>query len=343
MNESQSPIHDKRVGHAEEECVDYWDVTDASSVIENGEKVEYEIVRPHAPCENCRGIRVRNRTVDLSLLNGAVVFTKIRVIYCPDCKTSRFEESAIQEISEKINFLSELLNTNKLRHFVVKELFRNDDKREKAANRRKVISVYFPTKTKNPAKAQISVAVNDPLFPALRSLTSENIRSILGLEFFEDLEEEASRQNRPISQYLKLELSKKVLDEPIRQQTPSSDSRVIELPTRKVPDDYLKMNQFSPELKLAAESSKGKEIIVLESQEKDFLGILEYDYSSANLFISVARNTTGYNEFRIQLLTHDGNLISGEHSKTVNKQLLLLKQTKYTKEDIAKIVLNTTN
>ena len=174
MKKSQSHTDDERVGHADEQCPDYWDVTDASSIIESGEKVQHEVVRPHSPCESCGGIRVRKRMVDLPLLDGTVLLRKTRVIYCPDCKRSVIEQSSLQELSERISLLSELVNTNRLTDFVAKALISYDHKWEGKVKRRKIVSVYFPTRNKTPAKAQISVGVTDPLYPALRRLTSEN-------------------------------------------------------------------------------------------------------------------------------------------------------------------------
>ena len=340
MKESQSHTNDERVGHVDEQCSDYWDVTDASSIIESGKKVQYEVVRPLSPCESCGGIKVRKRMVDLPLLDGAVLLRKTRVVYCPNCKRSVIEQSSLQELSERIGLLSKLVNTNSLTDFLEKALISYDHKYRAKTKQRKIFSIYFPTKNKAPAKAQISAALTDPLYPALRQLTSENIRDILGLEFFEDLEKEAKHKNRSISQYLKVELAKKVLDVPVKQEVIPSDRSVIEIVSRKVPDDYFKKDYCSPELKLAAESAEAREIVLLESLEKNFSGIIEYDYTTANLFISVKKNATGFTMFDILLFTHDNETIKVGRSKIDNGRLLLIEETNQKPENIYKVILN---
>jgi len=195
-----------------EESSEYWDSHDSSEILETGERVKLKIARPGHRCTTCGSSRLRKRMIDLPVLDGTVVFKKIRILSCADCRTSLIEKESLEELRDKLHRLASKLDTRALFGFVRERLVSYETKWSKKAKGRKVISVYWPRRDGTPAKAQISLAVSDPLYSRLLSLRSEDIRKIVGLRYFEDLERKAKKQNRTISQYLKLELAKRILD-----------------------------------------------------------------------------------------------------------------------------------
>lgn len=335
----------------DEESCEYWDGYDSSGILETGEKIELEIAKPAFVCERCNSSRIRRRIIDIPILNGKVVLKRMKTFYCADCGTSSVEEESLKELRDEFRDLS-MLDTNTLLRSVKDGLTFHDKKWKEKANERKVISIYFPTKEGTPAKAQISLVVSDPLYPRLRLLTSEAVRNTLGLQYLEDLEREASGQNRTISQYLKLKLAKLLLSDSSRSnvEKASEVKREEHLPTgtpiltivpRKVDPNYF-ADQSNAQYKLAARSEE-RGVYLLETEDKNFVGILKHDYVDASLFVDVIKNAIGLNVFDVELFMNDKQIVNREALRIQDNRILLLSETEYTSPSVLKIVIRMKN
>jgi len=334
-----------------EESCEYWDEHDSSEILETGERIKLEIARPEYVCERCRSSRIRRRIIDIPILSGKVVLKRMKTFYCADCRTSLVEEESLKELRDEFRHLA-TLDANTILSSVKEALTFHDKKWKEKANERKVISVYFPTKEGIPAKAQISLVVSDPLYPRLRSLTSEAVRNMLGLPYFEDLEKEASRQNRTISQYLKLELAKQLLNnsskpnvekasEVKKEEHLHSKPRILIFVPRKVDPNYF-ADQSNVQKKLAARTQE-REVYLLETEDKTFVGILKYDYGEASLFVDVVKNAISLNVFDVELFMNDKQVVNREGLRIQDNRILLLSETEYTSPSVSKIVIKMKN
>jgi len=335
----------------DEKSCEYWDEHDSSEILETGERIKLEIARPEYVCERCKSSRIRRRIIDIPILSGKVVLKRMKTFYCADCGTSLVEEESLKELRDEFRHLS-MLDANTLLDSVKEALTFHDKKWKEKANERKVISIYFPTKKGIPAKAQISLVVSDPLYSRLRSLTSEVVRSTLGLQYLEDLEREASGQNRTISQYLKLELAKLLLkNSPKRNVEKASElrkeehihsrARILTIVPRKVEQDYL-TDQLNTR-KLAARTQERGEVYLLETEDKKFVGILKYDYGEASLFVDVVKTAVDIDVFDVELLMNDKEVLSRKDLRIQDNRILLLSETKYTRPSVSKIVIKMKN
>ena len=335
----------------DEGSCEYWDEHDSSGMIETGERIKFEIARPAYICERCKSSRIRRRIIDIPILGGKVVLKRMKTFYCADCGTSSVEEESLKELRNEFRDLS-TLDTNTLLGSVKDGLTFHDKKWKEKANERKVISIYFPTKEGTPAKAQISLIVSDPLYPRLRSLTSEDARNMLGLQYLEDLERQASGQNRTISQYLKLELAKLLLgdssecnveeaSEVKREEHLPPTTPILTIVPRKVDQNYF-TDQSSAQYKLAARTEE-RDIYLLETEDKTFVGILQYDYGDASLSVDVVKNAIRLNVFDVELFMDDKQVINREGLVIQDNRILLLSETKYTSPTVSKIVIRMKN
>jgi hypothetical protein len=335
-----------------EESCEYWDEHDSSEILETGERIKLEIARPEYVCERCRSSRIRRRIIDIPILSGKVVLKRMKTFYCADCRTSLVQEESLKELRDEFRHLA-TLDANTILSSVKEALTFHDKKWKEKANERKVISVYFPTKEGIPAKAQISLVVSDPLYPRLRSLTSEAVRNMLGLQYFEDLEREASGQHRTISQYLKLELAKLLLNDSSKPNVEKaselrkeehlhSRARILTIVPRKVDRTYL-ADQSNAQEQLAARTQERGEIYLLETDDKTFVGILKHDYSEASLFVDVVKNAISLNVFDVELFMNDKEVVNREGLRIQDNRILLLSETEYTSPSVSKIVIKTKN
>ena len=335
----------------DEESCEYWDEHDSSQMLETGERIKLEIARPEYVCESCKSSRIRRRIIDIPILGGKVVLKRMKTFYCADCGTSLVEEGSLKELRDEFRHLS-TLDANTLLSSVKDGLTFHDKKWKEKTNERKVISIYFPTKEGIPAKAQISLVVSDPLYPRLRVLTSEAVRNMLGLQYLEDLESEANGQNRTISQYLKLELAKLLLgdsskpsvekvSEQEKEEHLHSRARILTIVPRKVGSNYFP-DQSNAQYKLAARAEE-REVYLLETEDKNFIGILKYDYGEASLFVDVVKNAISLNVFDVELFMNDKQKVNREGLRIQDNRILLLSETKYTSPSVSKIVIKTSN
>jgi hypothetical protein len=335
----------------DEESCEYWDEHDSSEMLETGERIKLEIARPAYVCERCKSSRIRRRIIDIPILGGKVVLKRMKTFYCADCGTSLVEEESLKELRDEFGHLS-TLDANTLLSSVKDGLTFHDKKWKEKANERKVISIYFPTKEGIPAKAQISLVVSDPLYPRLRSLTSEAVRNMLGLQYIEDLEREANRQNRTVSQYLKLELAKFLLSDSSKPNVEKASevkkeehlpprTRILTIVPRKVEPNYF-ADQSNAQYKLAARTEK-REVYLLETEDKNFVGILKHDYVDASLFVDVVKNAISLNVFDAELFMNDKQVVNREGLRIQDNRILLLSETKYTSPSVSKIVIKMKN
>ena len=195
---------------ATEESDEYWDNHDSSDILLREKKIKLAIARPDYRCTTCGSSRIRKRIIDLPVLEGTVLLKKTKILFCADCKTYIIEKKGLEEIRDTLQRLIIKLDNKTMTRFVREGLASYEKRCTEKTKERKVLSIYFPTKAGHPAKAQISIAISDPLYPKLRVLTSEDVRKLLDLQYCEDLEKEAEKHNRTISQYLRLELAKRI-------------------------------------------------------------------------------------------------------------------------------------
>ncbi len=337
MAELKSHKDKERKYLIKEESCEYWDDHDASEVLETGEEIKLKIARPDYQCTTCGSSHIRRRLIDLPILEGAVVLKRMKILFCAECKTSIIEKESLEELSDKLHLLTMKLDTKTVFDLVKEGLASYEKKWTEKAKERKVISIYFPTKGGSPAKAQISLLISDPLYPKIRSLTSEDVRKMLGLQYFEDLEWEAKEQNRTISQYLKIELTKKTLNDSSKSDV-HANALILTIIPRKVNRGSLNKTQLET-LSLAAKSDVDKQIIFLETPDREFEGILDYDYEDAALSIKVLKDSIGLNVFDAEMFRDDEKVASRNDLKIEANRILLLSRTKDISEDVSKIVL----
>lgn len=333
-----------------EESFEYLDEHDTSELLETGERVTLEVVKPDFRCANCGSYRIRKRMLDIPILNNSVVLKRAKVLFCAECKASSIEKEGFEELKGRLHRITTEVDAKALYDLVAEGVASYEKKWTERENERKVISVYFSTRKGIPAKAQISLLVSDPLYAKLRLMTSEDVRNMLGLQYFEDLESEAQKEKRSISQYLKLELAKRLLDESSKpnpetvekteQEVKHTDDRIrtLHIIPRKVQSDYFRQER-SIRLSLAAKSHEDEEFVLLEAADKKFVGILHYDYSKAALFIDVMKDDIGLREFDADLTMDDNTVQEKKDLSVANDKVLLLPDTEYTEDRVSEIIL----
>ncbi len=214
MARHRRPLRDqgRLAEQSREDAAEYWGRTDASALLE-GERVKLEVKRPAEACRSCGSERLRPRWVDFPILKGRLTVPGTRVLYCPECGASVVDpesEEAISTVLSAVRGLDPRTLAEEVRRGsqLIAERFA-----EKAGDRR-IVTIYFPTRSKGHRIAKISIRSSDPLLPVLRRTGSEDIRRVLEFEFFEELESAARAAHRTISQYLRLSLTEKLLGQP---------------------------------------------------------------------------------------------------------------------------------
>lgn len=210
MRRKISPEGDELEHLSEEEFAEYWETHDAAKILETGEQESLEITEVDKYCPTCGSTRVRPRMIDLPILSGNVVLKRVKTLYCVECGKSSIEQESIEESIDRLNGLVGHLDKEKFVQILKEALASYAAGWAEKENERKVISVYLPTKAGEPNKAQISIKVSDPLYPKLRFLTSEEIRKLLGIEYYEDLKQKAQNQRRTLSEFMKIALEEKL-------------------------------------------------------------------------------------------------------------------------------------
>ena len=330
-------------GHGQlnpEDVAKYWDKQDTSELLESGEPESLEIEEVSYRCANCGSGRIRRRMIDLPIFAGKLVLNKVKVCYCTDCKTSVIEKVSFHELRETLKCIAkDAIDIDE----VLKEALASYERRwKKRFKERKVISIYFPTREGSPAKAHISIMSSDPLYPKIRSLSSEAVRSLLALEFYEDLENEALKQHRSISQYLKLALGEKlpsVSDGNSNEKAMSSvDPSIVLTPRRVKGNQFRKDFPHARALELAAQSIE-EEVLVFQSSDRRFIGVLDYDYEKALLFLEIEKDDLGLRLAEVELVMENDQRIARQGLAVKNRRILLLSNTANIEKDLTQIIL----
>lgn len=340
----------------EEGSPDYWDAYDSAEVFKTAERVKLEISRPEANCPKCGSSRLRRRMIDLPMLEDKISFKRARVLYCPDCRISQIPEESLKELTDRLKAVGAKVDSDTFAAAVNEGLASYSKKWAKKVNQRKVMSIYFPRREGSPAKAQISLLVSDRLYPILRSLTSEDVRRLLGLQYFEDLEKEAKERDRSISQYLKHEIGKRTLSdnsdseaqateetlsEDTREETnraQSSTHKIVTLRPGKVDAHYFE-DENEERYKLAADSQEADESFFVVDAGEDFVGELSYSFMTSSLFLKVIKDNFNLDVFDVKLLFTDDNVEEKKDVRIEDEQILLLRDTAYTEKNVKEIIL----
>lgn len=218
MKRKFSSETDKLKHLSDEEFAAYWETHDAARILETGEQETLESGRVDKRCPACGSSRMRPRMIDLPILSGKVVLKRVKTLYCVECSKSSIEQVGVEEAFNELNSLVSHIDKEKFIQVLKDALISYDERWAEKENERKVISVYLPTRAGEPNKAQISIKVSDPLYPKIRFLTSEEIRKLLGVEYYEDLQEKAEEDRRTVSQYMRIALAEKFLDIPTKNE-----------------------------------------------------------------------------------------------------------------------------
>ncbi|NIW14967.1 MAG: hypothetical protein GWN31_13790, partial [Candidatus Thorarchaeota archaeon] len=153
MSRKFSPGEDELEHLSEKEFAEYWEIHDASEILETGRQESLEITEVDKYCPACGSTRVRPRVIDLPILSGNVVLKRVKTLHCVECDKSSIEQEVIDEILDTLNGLVGHKDKEKLLHVLEKALISYDVRWTKKENERKVISVYIPTKAGEPNKA----------------------------------------------------------------------------------------------------------------------------------------------------------------------------------------------
>jgi predicted GIY-YIG superfamily endonuclease len=180
--------------------------------LKKGEAIKLDIEEYLANCARCGSLRIRKRIIDLPVYKETILFRNVLVTYCADCRNYEIPRQSINELIDRFKIIGVLdLDENIFLTAINEGLTSYGRRWANVFNRRKVVSIYFPTKYGVPAKAQVSLSGSDQLYRVLRSLSSEDIRNKLSIHYYEDLDREAKKQHRSISQFIKYVLNKKLL------------------------------------------------------------------------------------------------------------------------------------
>jgi len=340
----------------DEESPNFWDTHDSTEIFETAERIKLKIGRTDTNCPNCGSFRLRKRMIDLPVLEDTVSFKKAKVLYCPDCRISEIPEESLKELIDRLKLLGAKIDTHTFLAAVREGLSYHEKKCAEKANQRKVMSIYFPKKGGAPAKAQISLLVSDRLYPILRSLTSEDVRNLLGLKYYEDLEEEAKKNDRSIGQYLRHEIGKRFLadnqgtnaglskDTGIEDKRedpgkkPFSNLKILTLRPGKISAGHF-IQESPGAYQLAAQSNDAEERIHLISEGEKLIGQLSHDFRADDLVLTVIKDDVGLGTFDLKLVLKDGSEQFRQNAKVENGQILLMSDTECFEQDVKELIL----
>lgn len=307
------------------ELAEYWDNADVSDLLEKGEHEVVEAKQIKRNCQFCKSSRLRRRFIDLPILDRQLVFKKISTLYCADCGRSVIEKPSFDMLVEKLSRVGLHPEPKSLLKVLAKALQDYEQHWSDLENERKVISIYFTKKGNGHKKAQISLRASDPLYPKLRALASEDIRGLLGVDYYDDLKLKANESKRTLSEYMRLLLADKLLNF-TQPQAEKSDKKalVLEFKPKQVPRDYFGQAEELPTL--AAEGPSDM-LTVIETPNKDFGAVLAYDYSTASLFLEVKRNDFCISSFDADLFLSGGKHLVCSQVRLENNKARLLEKT----------------
>jgi putative zinc finger/helix-turn-helix YgiT family protein len=117
-------------------------------------------------------------------------------------------------------------------------------------------------------------------------------------------------------------------------------ANVIRLTTKSVVEEYLKQaSQGEVRQKLAAATDREKSVMVAESSNRDFIGLLRFDYQEANMLLKIIKDTIGLQAVDVTVVTGDGQKCSRRDVKIKDETILLLSETGILERDIKEIIL----
>ena len=90
---------------------------------------------------------------------------------------------------------------------------------------------------------------------------------------------------------------------------------------------------------MVAKTEEGEEIVLLETEDKEFVGVLYHDYAAAALLINVVKNTIGLSKFDAELTMDDNTVQERKDLRIENNRVLLLADTEYTEDNVSEITL----
>lgn len=113
-------------------------------------------------------------------------------------------------------------------------------------------------------------------------------------------------------------------------------SNVIRLKPKSVLEEYLIRSNVEPRLVVA---DREKKIIVAESSKQDVIGLLHYDFETANLLLKIVKDTIGLRIVDVTVVTGQGQECSRRAVEVKNNEILLFAETGNDGRDIREIIL----
>lgn len=334
MNKEKKADNEELGTLSDEELSIYWDEHDASSFLETGDFEEVSIAENKSVCNYCGNSKVRTRIIDLPILDGSFLLNDIEVTYCPACKRSFINSDELEDVAKHLKAFSGRIDYDNLKRVIDKGLRDYEKRWDETENERKVVSIYFPSQTMGPKKAQVSLKASDPIYPKLKSLTSEEVRDTLGIQYFEDLEREARAQKRTISAYIKCSLEdyyERVEDSGFED---SRTARIIKLHPRTAGT-----GERSQVISLAAESDRQATGIGFSDEDESFIGVLTFDYEKLIHYLDVKKNDAGTGCFRITIEFDDEESAFAQQVRVENDRIAFMEGVRDKRKHIVGISL----
>lgn len=321
-------------GLSDEELGLYWDEHDASSFLETSDFEEISIAESKSVCKDCGSRKVRTRIIDLPILNDSFVLNDIETTYCPACKRSSINPDELEDIAKQLKTFSGQIDYSNLKKAIDKGLRDYEKHWNETESERKVISIYFPSQTMGPKKAQVSLKASDPIYPKLRSLTSEEVRDTLGIQYYEDLEREARAQKRSISAYVKCSLEDYCKREEDGGSGDLETARVLELRPRTKGT-----NELSEAISLAAESEEQTKGVRFSDEDESFIGVLAFDYENLVHYLDIKKNDTGTDYFKVTIEFDNEESVFTQQVRVENDRIAFLEGARDKRKHIVGISL----
>ena len=180
---------------------------------------------------------------------------------------------------------------------------------------------------------------------------------MLGLHYYEDLEEAAKQDGQTISQYLKHWIAKKTQDasdssvevkpsgtnfgQPEKQEPAKNDclpgKLIVLRPGKKNALYAVNATYQAPQMAASTDDEQGA--MLLHSEDQSFVGQLSYDWEAGNLLLDVTKNALDADSFDLEIsFTNGESKLLGDvdfHSG----QVVLVEGTTLREKDIKQVVL----
>ncbi|MGH7801174.1 MAG: type II TA system antitoxin MqsA family protein [Thermodesulfobacteriota bacterium] len=119
-------------------------------------------------------------------------------------------------------------------------------------------------------------------------------------------------------------------------QVPQANN-VIQLTVKRVPENYFQESKENAEL--AAASGERKEITIAETQDQGLIGIIRYDYETADLFLEIKKDKLRLKEVDVEFTTNDDKSHTMKNVEVKDNRVFLLPETEYTENSVKEIFL----